>query len=98
MHQNATVAQWYKEQGRHEVFARGKDVHLGDAEHNLILNEIDLARPNKPEMEGPKTAAEEMQMMKKLYNQMLMEKNGIKGDNLVQIGGIKRTKKENASA
>jgi 7,8-dihydro-6-hydroxymethylpterin dimethyltransferase len=94
MHQNATVAQWYKEHGRHEVFARGKHVELGDASHNLILNEVDLQRPNKPEMEGPKTAAEEMQMMRKLYQQMIMEKNQIKGENLVQIGGIKREKKE----
>ena len=30
MHQNATVAQWYKDHGRHEVFARGKHVELGD--------------------------------------------------------------------
>jgi hypothetical protein len=45
-------------------------------------------------MEGPKTAAEEMQMMKKLYQEMLLEKNGIKGENLVQIGGIKRKKKD----
>jgi len=94
MHQNATVAQWYKDHGRHEVFARGKEVTMEDKTHNMILNEVDLSRPNKPEMEGPKTAAEEMQMMKKLYNQMLMEKNGIKGENLVQIGGIKRNKKE----
>jgi uncharacterized radical SAM superfamily Fe-S cluster-containing enzyme len=96
MHQNATVAQWYKEHGRHEVFAKGKEVTMEDKTHNMILNEVDLSRPNKPEMEGPKTAAEEMQMMKKLYNQMLMEKNGIKGDNLVQIGGIKRAKKEDS--
>lgn len=94
MHQNATVAQWYKEHGRHEVFAKGKEVALGDASHNLILNETDLSRPNKPEMEGPKTAAEEMQMMKKLYQQMVLEKNSIKGENLVQIGGIKREKKD----
>ena len=73
MHQNATVAQWYKEHGRHDVFARGKEVELGDKSHNLILNEVDLSRPNKPEMEGPKTAAEEMQMMRKLYNEMLLE-------------------------
>lgn len=33
-------------------------------------------------------------MMRKLYNQMVLEKNQIKGDKLVQIGGIKRTKKE----
>ena len=92
MHQNATVAQWYKDHGRHDVFARGKNVELGSNEHNLILNEVDLARPNKPEMEGPKTAAEEMQMMRKLYNQMVMEKNQIKGENLVQIGGIKKSK------
>ena len=58
------------------------------------MNETDLSRPNKPEMEGPKTAAEEMQMMKKLYQQMVMEKNSIKGEKLVQIGGITRTKKD----
>ena len=39
-------------------------------------------------------AAEEMQMMRKLYNQMVLEKNQIKGDKLVQIGGIKREKKD----
>ncbi len=93
MHQNATVAQWYKEHGRHEVFARGKEVGLSDPTHNLNLNEIDLSRPNKPDMEGPKTAAEEMQMMRKLYQEMVMEKNNIKGESLVQIGGIKREKK-----
>ena len=30
-----------------------------DKTHNLVLNPIDLSRPNKPEMEGPKTAHEE---------------------------------------
>lgn len=98
MHQNATVAQWYKEHGRHEVFARGKEVELGDKSHNLILNEVDLARPNKPQMDGPKTAAEEVQMMRKLYNQMVLEKNQIKGDNLVQIGGLKKKDKSMAIA
>lgn len=98
MHQNATVAQWYKEHGRHEVFARGKEVELGDKSHNLVLNEVDLARPNKPEMDGPKTAAEEVQMMRKLYNQMVLEKNQIKGENLVQIGGIKKKDKSMAVA
>ncbi|HMS08578.1 MAG TPA: radical SAM protein [Pyrinomonadaceae bacterium] len=98
MHQNATVAQWYKDHGRHEVFARGKEVELGDKSHNLILNEVDLARPNKPEMDGPKTAAEEVQMMRKLYNQMVLEKNQIKGDNLVQIGGLKKKDKSMAVA
>ncbi|MGQ0543580.1 MAG: radical SAM protein [Blastocatellia bacterium] len=93
MHQNATVAQWYKDHGRHEVFARGKEVELGDKSHGLVLNEIDLARPNKPEMEGPKTAAEEIQMMRKLYQQMVMEKAQIKAEPMIQIGGLKREKK-----
>jgi uncharacterized radical SAM superfamily Fe-S cluster-containing enzyme len=96
MHQNATVAQWYKDHGRHEIFARGKEVPLQDKSHGLVLNDTDLERPNKPEMEGPKTAAEEMQMMRNLYQQMVLEKNQIKGQNLVQIGGIK--KKDDASA
>src|SRR5208282_5350977 len=28
MHKNATVAQWYKEHGKHEIFAKGKSVGL----------------------------------------------------------------------
>jgi hypothetical protein len=90
MHQNATVAQWYKDHGRHEVFARGKEVELADKSHGLVLNEVDLQRPNKPEMEGPKTAAEEMQMMRKLYNQMVLEKAQIKAEPMIQIGGLKK--------
>jgi 7,8-dihydro-6-hydroxymethylpterin dimethyltransferase len=96
MHQNATVAQWYKDHGRHEIFARGKEVALDTTDHGLALNPVDLQRPNKPEMEGPKTAAEEMQMMRKLYQQMVLDKQNIKGENLVQIGGIKREKKADA--
>jgi len=96
MHQNATVAQWYKDNGRHEIFARGKEVELDTTDHGLKLNPIDLERPNKPDMEGPKTAAEEMQMMRKLYQQMVLEKNEIKGESLVQIGGLKRIKKDDA--
>jgi uncharacterized radical SAM superfamily Fe-S cluster-containing enzyme len=97
MHQNATVAKWYKEHGRHEIFARNKNVEMAEAGHSLVLNAIDMQRPNKPEMEGPKTAAEEMQMMRKLYNQMVLEKQQIKGEKLVQIGGIKREKNDKAN-
>ncbi len=35
-----------------------------------------------------------MQMMRKLYTQMVLEKNQIKGENLVQIGGMKKKNKE----
>ena len=36
--------------------------------------------------------------MRKLYNQMVLEKNQIKGESLVQIGGIKKAEKELAVA
>ena len=91
MHQNATVAKWYEEHGRHEIFARGKEVEMADRSHNLILNEVDLARPNKPHMEGPKTAHEEMVAMRKLYQEMVMKQQQIQtdnGDKPVQIQGL----------
>ncbi len=94
MHQNATVAKWYQEHGRHEIFARGKEVKLDDVGHGLVLNEIDIQRPNKPEMEGPKTAHEEAAMMRKLYNEMVLKQANVKVDAPVQIKGISR-KKEN---
>ena len=36
--------------------------------------------------------------MRKLYQEMVMEKAGIKGEALVQIGGIKKKEKELAIA
>jgi hypothetical protein len=94
MHQNATVAKWYQEHGRHEIFARGKSVEMSDNSHGLILNEVDLQRPHKPQMEGPKTAAEEMAMMRKLYQEMVMKKQNIPVEKPVQIKGLGRSKKE----
>jgi uncharacterized radical SAM superfamily Fe-S cluster-containing enzyme len=97
MHQNATVAKWYEEHGRHEIFAKGKEVKLNEVGHGLKLNEIDLQRPNKPEMEGPKTAHEEAQMMKKLYQEMVLKKADIKVEAPVQIKGLSRKKESEAT-
>jgi uncharacterized radical SAM superfamily Fe-S cluster-containing enzyme len=94
MHQNATVAQWYKEHGRHEIFAKGKKVELDDTTHNLTLNEVDLMRPNKPKMTGPKTAAEEAAMMRRLYNEMVLKKKLGHVEKPVQIQGLSRARKE----
>jgi uncharacterized radical SAM superfamily Fe-S cluster-containing enzyme len=100
MHQNATVAKWYQDHGRHEIFAGGKDVPMADNSHGLILNEIDLTRPHKPEMEGPKTAHEEAVMMRKLYQEMVLQKQSIakEVDKPVQIKGLSRKKEEPAEA
>src|SRR2546422_9907972 len=94
MHQNATVAKWYEDHGRHEIFARGKEVQLSEAAHNLVLNPVDLTRPNKPEMEGPKTAHEEAVMMRKLYQELVLKKqlDPSDADKPVQIQGLSAKK------
>jgi len=94
MHQNATVAKWYEENGRHEIFARGKEVQLAEASHNMVLNPIDLTRPNKPQMDGPKTAHEEAVMMRKLYQELVLKKqlDTKEADKPVQIQGLSRKK------
>ena len=37
MHKTATLAEWHKTKGRHEIFAKGKAVGLKTTEHSLIL-------------------------------------------------------------
>jgi hypothetical protein len=39
MHMTSTLTKWYDEHGRHEIFAGGKKVGMGGAEHTLILND-----------------------------------------------------------
>jgi len=92
------VAKWYEDHGRHEIFARGKEVELADKQHDMVLNPIDLTRPNKPEMEGPKTAHEEAVLMRKLYQEIVLKKQiDIKeADKPVQIKGLSRKKQETA--
>jgi tetraether lipid synthase len=38
MHMTSTLTKWYEEHGRHEIFAGGKKVGMGDAQHTLLLN------------------------------------------------------------
>jgi hypothetical protein len=53
-------------------------------------------RPNKPDMNGPKTAHEEKVMMRKLYQELVLKQQEIKsdsnGDKPVQIKGLSRKK------
>src|SRR5881392_740516 len=82
MHQNATVAQWYKEHGRHEVFARGKEVELDSFQHDLKIDPAAAARVRQ-KTEGPQTAHEEELMMRRLYQEMVLGKK--EQEQLVQI-------------
>ncbi len=58
MYKTATVAEWNRKYGKHDVFAAGKAVGLPQYEHNLVLNSTDMARV-RVKGEEPETAAEE---------------------------------------
>jgi uncharacterized radical SAM superfamily Fe-S cluster-containing enzyme len=44
MHQTATLAQWHKTQGRHEIFAKGREVALPKSDSSLILPVLNQRR------------------------------------------------------
>src|SRR5205809_2211381 len=59
MHKNATVAEWYRTHGKHEIYAKGKQVELDTTEHSLKIDAEDAARVRHLEHDIPLTAAEE---------------------------------------
>jgi uncharacterized radical SAM superfamily Fe-S cluster-containing enzyme len=60
MYKNATVAQWYKTHGKHEIYAAGKAVSLGNYEHSLVIDADDAARVKQRDHDDvPVTAADE---------------------------------------
>ncbi len=81
MHQNATVAKWYKEHGRHAIYAAGKSVPLGDTSHSLVVDEV-AASKVRVKGQGPQNAFEEQRLMNKLFREQVL---GIKEPSLVQI-------------
>ncbi|HET6637602.1 MAG TPA: radical SAM protein [Gemmatimonadota bacterium] len=93
MHKNATVAEWYKEKGRHEIFAGGKEVPLENYDHALQVDAEDAARV-RDRGEGPqnaheerlaaKKAAREAQMVREYYEKMVLKKKDDE-QQLVQI-------------
>ncbi len=94
MHQNATVAKWYKDHGRHEIFANNHSVNLEDAVHRLKVNAADAARGREKGV-LPQTAKEEQQQMRKLYMQSVLKGEAPK---LVQLGGVKDKKEDGMGA
>jgi acylphosphatase len=65
MHKNATVAEWYKNHGKHEIYAKGKTVNLESFEHSLKIDSEDAARVRHLEHDVPLTAAEEERARRK---------------------------------
>ena len=92
MHQNATVAKWYEEHGRHEIFAGGKNVDLESYEHSLKLNAKDV-EAKREESSLPQTARDEKMLrrkaareaaqVRKYYEEQVMGKKS--KDNLIGI-------------
>src|SRR5213079_275981 len=65
MHKTATVSEWYKTHGKHEIYAKGKSVQLDSTEHSLKVNAEDAERLRVRTDDGPMTAAEEERARRK---------------------------------
>ena len=81
MHMNATVAKWYKEHGRHPVYANRKPLELDSYAHDLVVDPVAAARVRE-KGEGPQTAHEEELMVRRVFNELAP---GKKEEELVQI-------------
>jgi uncharacterized radical SAM superfamily Fe-S cluster-containing enzyme len=51
MHMTATLTKWYEENGRHEIFAGGKNVNMDDQRHKLLLNVDDVNRERQHDLD-----------------------------------------------
>jgi tetraether lipid synthase len=96
MHKNATVAEWYKNHGKHEIYAKGKTVNLQSFEHSLVIDANDAARVRHLEHDVPLTAAEEDRARRKkafeeqakvraIYEELVLKKPQ---PTVVQIGSL----------
>ena len=92
MYKNASVAEWYKTHGKHDIYAKGKNVNLDSAEHSLKVNPEDANRVRVRTSDGPMTAAEEerarrraareAQEARRFYEETVLKKPSVE---LVQI-------------
>ena len=96
MHKNATVAEWYRNHGKHEIYAKGKTVNLQSFEHSLVIDANDAARVRHLEHDVPLTAAEEDRTRRKkayeeqakvraIYEELVLKKPQ---PAVVQIGSL----------
>ena len=96
MHKNATVAEWYKNHGKHEIYAKGKAVNLQSFEHSLVIDANDAARVRHLDHDVPLTAAEEDRTRRKkayeeqakvraIYEELVLKKPQ---PTVVQIGSL----------
>ena len=88
--------QWYKNHGKHEIYAKGKNVNLETFEHSLRIDADDAARVRHLEHDIPLTAAEEDRIRRKkaleeqakvraIYEELVLKKPQ---PTVVQIGTV----------
>jgi uncharacterized radical SAM superfamily Fe-S cluster-containing enzyme len=80
IHMNATTADWYKEHGRHTVYANHKPLHLDSYHHDLVVDSTAINRARQHST-GPQSAHDEI-VMQRLCKQQTEE---AKERELVQI-------------
>ena len=106
MYKNATVAQWYKEHGKHEIYAKGRAVSLDAYDHSLVIDAEDAARVRNVDHDVPITAAEENRArrraeflkeearVRKIYEELVLKQAQ---PEVVQIGSLTDIKKATPS-
>jgi uncharacterized radical SAM superfamily Fe-S cluster-containing enzyme len=79
VHMNATTAEWYKEHGKHNVYAHNKPLQLDSFDHDLVVDPASMQRVHQRST-GPQSAHDEI-VMQRLYKQKSEEAR----EELVQI-------------
>ncbi len=102
MYKNATVAQWYKEHGKHEIYAKGRNVNLETYAHSLVVDAEDAARVRELDHDVPNTAAEEERArrrakfieeearVRKIYEELVLKKQPQETVQIGTLGDIKK--------
>ena len=83
MHMNATVADWYKEHGRHPVYANNKPLELDSYDHQLVVDPVAAARKRQDAGDGRNDAGMERMMQEMPVHTETKEAE--KDEDLVQI-------------
>ncbi len=111
MHMTATLAKWYEENGKHEIFAGGKHVPLESAEHSLTLRDEIVTMEEQHDLDRlgiaknareEKTRARDAKLKERLENERMMKlyrEHVLKeqpSEPLIQIGGAAPARKPEA--
>src|SRR5712664_1905117 len=107
MYKNATVAQWYKTHGKHEIYAKGRAVNLETYDHSLVIDAEDAARVRAVDHDVPLPAAEENRArrraeflkeearVRKIYEELVLKQSQ---PEVVQIGSLTDIKRATPSS